>query len=235
MRSALKFLLVLWVAICVMLAVRALCFTTFTVEGAALEPALINGDRVLVNKWSYGLRTVGFGREDYVRWFEAQPRRGDLVAFNYPPDGARRISDRPVYVCFCTGLPGDTVRAADVVMTVPGRMHALGVTPRNASLVSYIYNHFEGRRSAVRDGRLYVDGRQVRCASFTRDYYWMSSSSRSNANDSRLFGFVPADCLIGRVSMLLYSVDPARPFFYSLRRGRALLFLQNPADSNANP
>lgn len=227
MKSALKFLLALGVAICVMLLIRALCFTTYTVEGAALEPVLINGDRVLVNKWNYGLRVTGLGGDACQRWFEAQPSHGDLVAFNYPLDVKRQISDRPVYICFCTGLPGDTVRASGTVMTVPGRMHAMCVTPRNAGLISYIYNNFEGRRAAVKDSCLYVDGRQVRCASFTRDYYWMSSSSRANVNDSRFFGFVPADFLIGRVSMLLYSIDSTRPLDKCVRKERTLLFLDS--------
>jgi len=216
----------------VMLVIRAFFFTILTVEGPALEPALINGDRVLVNKWSYGLRTADLVSGDCDRWLSVQPRRGDLVAFNYPLDFKRPVASRPVYVCFCKALPGDTVRAANTLMTVPGRMHAVGVTPRNARLVSFLYNSFEGRKATVRGGKLYADGARVSCASFTKDYYWMSSSSRSNVNDSRVFGFVPADCLIGRVSMLLYSVAPGRPFYDGLCADRALLFLRNAADSS---
>ena len=61
MRSTLKFLIVLAVSLLVMLVFRALAFTVYAVGGKALEPDFKAGDRVLVNRWSYGLRTGAAG------------------------------------------------------------------------------------------------------------------------------------------------------------------------------
>lgn len=229
MRSALKFVLALLVTTLLMLAFRALCLTTYTVEGDALKPSFVNGDHVLVNRWSYGLRTGGGRLLGCARWFGSPPGRGDLVAFNCPLDSASPVAYRPVYICFCTALPGDSVKTGGMTMTVPGRMHIISVTEQNAPLLSFIYNHYENRKAAVRGGTLYLDGTPTRCAAFSKDYYWMTSGRRNDYNDSRFFGFVPDDHIIGKVSMLLYSVDPNRPFYDCLRSGRTLLNIRTDA------
>lgn len=99
-----------------LLAFRALAFSLFAVDGSALEPELMRGDRVLVNRWSYGLRTGGEGGLfRYGRICRSRVRKGDLVAFDSPDDS------RPgVLVCRCVAGPGDTVRTAGELTVVPG-------------------------------------------------------------------------------------------------------------------
>lgn len=227
MRNALRFTLALLVAVLLMLTFRALFFTTYTVAGPALEPSLTNGDRVLVNRWSYGLRLMMPWSDAGSRLFGSRPERNDLVAFNFPLDTLNSVSSRPVYICFLTSLPGDTVRMGNMPFILPGRMYPACVSADNMHFLSFLYNRYEGRRAVVRDGSLYVDGQPTTCAAFKHDYYWMTSGSRANCNDSRFFGPVPDDHLIGRVSMLLYSVDYSKPFLHRFRQGRTLLFLNN--------
>ena len=74
MRSALKFVMALIVTILLMLAFRALVFTVYTVSGSGLEPCFVSGDRVLVNRWSYGLRTGGGPYFRYTRWMPSGGR-----------------------------------------------------------------------------------------------------------------------------------------------------------------
>lgn len=227
MRNVLKFLAALSAAMLLMLAFRALFFTIYTVEGAALEPTFTAGDRILVNRWSYGLRTGGNRFFSYTRWMGAQPQRDELVAFNLPTDTAHTVANRAVYLCYCKALPGDTITVGGQRLQLPGRRHIVRVTPTNMYFISFIYNRYEGCKATVRGGNLYVDGRIIRCAAFTKDYYWMSSGERSNCNDSRFFGPVPDDHLIGKASMLLYSIDSARPLYDCLRSGRTLLFINS--------
>ena len=82
MRSLLKFLGALFIALLAMLAFRAIAFTIYTVPGEGLEPAFLRGDRVMVNRWSYGLRTGGEGLFAYGRILRQPVKRGDLVAVN---------------------------------------------------------------------------------------------------------------------------------------------------------
>lgn len=102
MSDSLKFLLALVMAIVVMLIFRALVFTLYTVEGDGLEPVFQKGDRLVVNRWSYGLRTGGEGSIfDYGRLCRQAIRKGDLIAFE--------DTQGHTFICRCTGVPGDTV------------------------------------------------------------------------------------------------------------------------------
>lgn len=228
MRSALKFVMALIVTILLMLAFRALVFTVYTVSGSGLEPCFINGDRVLVNRWSYGLRTGGGPYFRYTRWMSSPVERGDLVAFNSPSDSSVPFTSLPVSACYCTGVPGDTVTADGVRLIVPGRGHIVKVNDSNVRLLCYLYNRYEGHSARVVDGRLIVDGAETRCASFVNDYYWFSSGRPSEPYDSRYFGFVPESHIIGRVAVLLYSVDPSLPFYECLRPGRNMQVIRKP-------
>lgn len=228
MRSALKFVMALIVTILLMLAFRALVFTVYTVSGSGLEPCFINGDRVLVNRWSYGLRTGGGPYFRYTRWMSSPVERGDLVAFNCPSDSSVPFTSLPVSACYCTGVPGDTVTADGVSLIVPGRGHIVKVNDSNVRLLCYLYNRYEGHSAKVVDGRLIVDGAETLCASFANDYYWFSSGRPSEPYDSRYFGFVPESHIIGRVAVLLYSVDPSLPFYECLRPGRNMQVIRKP-------
>lgn len=228
MRSALKFVMALIVTILLMLAFRALVFTVYTVSGSGLEPCFINGDRVLVNRWSYGLRTGGGPYFRYTRWMSSPVECGDLVAFNCPSDSSVPFTSLPVSACYCTGVPGDTVTADGVSLIVPGRGHIVKVNDSNVRLLCYLYNRYEGHSARVVDGRLIVDGAETRCASFANDYYWFSSGRPSEPYDSRYFGFVPESHIIGRVAVLLYSVDPSLPFYECLRPGRNMQVIRKP-------
>lgn len=118
MRNTLKFLAALVVALLIMLAFRALVFTIYTVPGNQLEPVFQPGDRVMVNRWSYGLRTHGEGLFPYGRILRQPVGRGDLVAVN--------DSLGQVVICRCTAVPGDSVAtnrrrgSAAPMMIVPG-------------------------------------------------------------------------------------------------------------------
>ena len=113
MRSTLKFLLALAVAFVVMRAFRALVFTIYTVPGSQLDPAFKAGDRVMVNRWSYGLRTGGEGLFSYGRLCWQAVDKGDYVAVD---DTIGNVS-----IGQCTGLPGDTVKWQGRTLVVPGK------------------------------------------------------------------------------------------------------------------
>ncbi len=113
-----RFLLALAAAMLLMLCFRAVVFTICTVEGDGLEPLLIKGDRVLVNRWSYGLRVGGKnGVFGYTRLGRSAVERGDIVAFDHPAGGGEML------ICRCKALPGDTVQMNGEPLVVPGRVN----------------------------------------------------------------------------------------------------------------
>ncbi len=117
MRAWLKIISTLVAAALAVVLFRALFFAVYTVGGTGFEPVLMAGDRVLVNRWSYGLRTGGRGGLfGYGRFMSDSVRVGDLVAFDCPAD-----VPGGVFVCRCAALPGDTVSTPQGPMLVPGR------------------------------------------------------------------------------------------------------------------
>ncbi len=114
MRKTLKFLLSLAVALLAMVAFRAIGLTLYTIDGDGLGPRFVAGDRVLVNRWSYGLRVGGgdsslFG---YGRLWRQPVEKGDILAFEHPTEG-------DIVICRCKGLPGDTLEVDGETLVVP--------------------------------------------------------------------------------------------------------------------
>ncbi len=226
MRSLLKFILALTVAALLMMVFRATVATVYEVEGDAMRPDYVRGDRVLVNRWSYGLRTGGSPLFAYGRWAASPVEKGDLAVFNDPCDTLRRMAARRVAIGYCTGVPGDTIKVADAAFVLPGRKRNVRVTQANMRLLCHLYKAYEGRNAAIWGGRLTVDGEPVGCASFTKDYYWFGPMPRKAVQGRTFSGIVPEDHVIGRAVMLIYSADPGEPFYDCLRPGRQLLVIR---------
>jgi signal peptidase I len=113
-RSTLKFIIALGVAFIIMLMFRALVFTIYTVPGSTLEPKFQAGDRVMVNRWSYGLRTGGGGLFSYGRLCRQTVKKGDWIAVD--------DSVGNVMIGCCTAQPGDTILWQERMVVVPGKV-----------------------------------------------------------------------------------------------------------------
>ena len=115
MRKWLKNVIVLASAFALMLAFRALVFSIHSVNGNGLAPLFQNGDRLLVNRCSYGLRIEGNGLLPYCRLLRCPVKRGDVVAFTVPRDSVDGI-----YIARCKAVPGDTIHTVKGQLVVPG-------------------------------------------------------------------------------------------------------------------
>lgn len=115
------------VALLIMLVFRALCFTVYSVRGASLAPDFQDGDRVMVNRWSYGLRTGGKGVFSYERLCRQRVERGDYVLLK---DAKGRV-----FIDRCQSLPGDTVSFPVI--------HVQAVMPSRANCALCDYYYFE--------------------------------------------------------------------------------------------
>ncbi|SFF82188.1 signal peptidase I [Prevotella sp. KH2C16] len=151
MRNAVKFLISLVAAFIVLLLVRALAFTVYTIPDKALEPTLLQGDRVIVNRWSYGLRTGGDSLFCYARIMKSPVRKGDFIAFYSPVDTTKKISSREVFIGKVNALPGDTI-------TVYGKSFVL---PKDCQACSWPYQAPYAIGSAKSDCLLLVPGKNI--------------------------------------------------------------------------
>lgn len=114
MKKTLRFLFAFLIAFAIMMVVRAVGVTIYTVSGTSMEPMFLVGDRLMVNRWSYGLRVGGKDSFfDYGRIARQSIEKGDLVALEHPQDRNQ------ILICRCTGLPGDTVYHDGQVLVMP--------------------------------------------------------------------------------------------------------------------
>lgn len=280
-------------AVLIVLLVKAFAFTSCTIPSTGMENTLYQGERVLVNKWSYGLR-LPFTASHFL---SRRAGRGDVVLFNnpIPKDGGTPVFARGLYISRCVGTPGDTLMLNDELLVkgdktlspdskalyaypheaedtllvtlkslgisgselvgysegrylrsfshyefyllrqrlgegfdirpvhandtseshplvIPAKGKSVKVYPWNATLLCNTILHHEGHRASVKNDSLWVDGKPVTAYTFTKDYYWMASNNPVNLSDSRLFGLVPHDHLVGRACRIWYSSKKGRMF-----------------------
>ena len=105
-------------------------------------------------------------------------------------------------------------------LIVPGKGKALRVYPWNITLLRNTLVMHEGKQAEIKNDTLYIDGKPTQHCFFTKDYYWMASNNSVNLSDSRLFGFVPQDHIIGKASLIWFSKEKGTGIFDGYRWNR---------------
>ena len=270
---------VLLTAILIVLLVKTFAFTSCSIPSTGMENTLYQGEKVLVNKWSYGLR-LPFTSSHFLA---DRAKRGDIVLFNnpIPSDKESPVFARGLFISRCVGTPGDTLMLNKELLVTGQKV----LSPDSKQLYTYPYQLEDTLQSTMQqldikenllvgysEGRyvrsfshyehyllkqklgasfdlhpvhandttdshplvipakgkavkvypwnvtllcntiLWVDGKPVNSYTFKKDYYWMASNNPVNLADSRLFGLVPHDHLIGRASYIWYSSRKERIF-----------------------
>lgn len=93
---------------------------------------------------------------------------------------------------------------------VPAKNVPIKVYPWNIVLLANTIFYYEGHDAFIKDNGLWVDGKRVEEYTFSKDYYWVSSNNPVNLVDSRLFGFVPEECIIGRAWRIWFTTHKGR-------------------------
>lgn len=175
------------------------------IPSGSMHPNLLEGDVVFVDRLAYNLKLP---LTDIVLARLNDPRRGDIVTFSSPKDGTRLIKR-------IVAVPGDTVEMRDEVLVVNGKPSS--------------YRYIGQAGEAVGDGQATTARRyEEETAQGSReiqtldnvgafrtfgpvvvppDHYLMLGDNRDNSADSRYFGFVPRNLLIGRAERVLVSAD----------------------------
>ena len=87
---------------------------------------------------------------------------------------------------------------------------------------AYVHNDLK-----VKNGQIYINGRLAHSYTFKMDYYWMMGDNRHNSADSRYWGFVPEDHIVGKPIFIWWSHNPDHPGFSGIRWSRLFNFVDN--------
>jgi len=90
-------------------------------------------------------------------------------------------------------------------LTIPKAGVTVQLTPQNIALYRRVIVNYEGNRLIEREGTFVINGKQTNTYTFKMNYYWVLGDNRDNSMDSRYWGFVPVDHVMGRVSFVWYS------------------------------
>lgn len=174
------------VALLIALVVRTFVVQAFKIPSGSMETTLLVGDHIFVNKFLYGYH-IPYTQGRVLRF--TKPKRGDIVVFVFPEDPEKDFIKRVI------GVPGDTVE-------IRSKQVLLNGTPREEPYVRYA------------DGRM-IDG-FVR----TRDnmppvqvppgMYFVMGDNRDRSYDSRFWGFVSEEAILGKAMFIYFSIDWSR-------------------------
>ncbi len=193
----------LFPVILIVLVLRSFLVEPFRIPSGSMLPTLLVGDFILVNKFAYGIRLpvlntkmIDIGRPD----------RGDVVVFRYPADPSLDYIKRVV------GLPGDVIQYRNKQLYVNGEP----VPQRLLGVYSNGGHALVERRSELIEGvehDIYLRSNYpVRDDSWTvpQGKYFVMGDNRDNSNDSRVWGFVPDENLVGKAFLIWMSWDADR-------------------------
>lgn len=186
------------------------------VPSGSMQPTILVGDLVLVNKLAYNLR-VPFTDVRLAEW--SRPERGDITVC-FSPEGGTRLVKRVV------GLPGDWVEMQNGVLVLNGipQRHA-AIDPASLSHPVQSVGPAVIARERLEEREYYVMGQPALPA--TRDFgpvlvpaghYFMMGDSRDNSLDSRAFGPVPEKSIVGRAAGVIVSFDPEAAYLPRVTR-----------------
>ncbi len=105
---------------------------------------------------------------------------------------------------------------------VPAKGATVRLTAENVALYERIIGFYEGNRLEVRGEDIFVNGVRTDSYTFAMDYYWMMGDNRDNSLDSRYWGFVPEDHIVGKASFVWLSLDKNRTLFDGKIRWRKM-------------
>ena len=110
---------------------------------------------------------------------------------------------------------------------IPKKGESIDLNLDNIAIYERPIRTYEGNDLMIKDGKIFINGEVATKYTFKMDYYWMMGDNRHNSLDSRYWGFVPEDHIVGKPIFIWWSSDPDRHGFSGIRWSRLLRFVDN--------
>lgn len=174
------------------LLLRSFLLEPFKIPSTSMVPTLLVGDFIVVNKYTYGLRLPVTNTKILNI---SQPKRGDVMVF-FPPNDDRYFIKRVI------GVPGDEVRYIDRVVYINGvamKQDLLAAEPPDSPATFILSEDLgEGQRHLMQKRLMPSNLILPYAYKVPAGHYFMMGDNRDNSSDSRVWGAVPEDRIVGR-------------------------------------
>ncbi|MTI30882.1 signal peptidase I [Xanthovirga aplysinae] len=108
-------------------------------------------------------------------------------------------------------------------LAIPKKGETIEINEKNLITYQSTIRNYEGNdKVEVKNNKLFIDGKQVSQYTFKQNYYFMMGDNRHNSEDSRYWGFVPEDHIVGKAAFIWLSIDPNGSFLNKIRWDRFL-------------
>lgn len=200
-------------ALLLAMIIRTVLFQPFTIPSGSMMPTLLVGDYIFVNKFAYGYSkySLPFSPDLFSgRILASEPKRGDVIVFRLPTD------PNIDYIKRLIGLPGDRIQMIGGVLHINGQ--AIPKQPDGKFTSDYRLDPGSDVpifRETLDNGKTYdtLDQSPDSRGDNTREFvvpaghYFFMGDNRDNSLDSRFdVGYVPAENLVGRASVIFFSL-----------------------------
>ncbi len=190
----------------VLFSVRSSLADWNDVPSGSMQPTILVGDRIFVNKLAYDLK-VPFTTWHLAQW--SNPQRGDIVVFYSPHDGTRLVKR-------VVGLPGDTVELRNEQLIINGS--PVDYAPLSATLSDelpkaeregnqFAEENLTGHEHIVMATPRFPARRSIDPVHVPEGHYFMMGDNRDNSFDSRYFGVVDRKQIVGKATDVVLSFD----------------------------
>lgn len=171
------------IAFLLAMVIRTFVVQAFKIPTGSMRQTLLEGDLILVNKFIYGAKIPFINKRLPAL---KQPKRGDVIVFIYPEDPKKDFIKRLV------GLPGETLEIRNGTIYI-----------NDKPVLDTVFN----QRYYYNRGNFAMEGQKI---VVPKDSYFVLGDNSASSKDSRYWGFVPAENILGKAMIIYFPLTRVR-------------------------